>query len=150
MNRIAKVWEELDKKNGRHANLNKASKNVKLSMADDMQNLITSLNDAIADCQEFFSDLASANYDFQEAQEQAREVTERSQIGAYDKLVDVAYEMMVKIEKASEDLGIDSDEIFNGAYGMAENLTSELEDKIRDIDDEFDSSEFRAEGFTIR
>ena len=41
MNRIAKVWEELDKKNGRHANLSKAGKrkNVKLSKVTDFEAL---------------------------------------------------------------------------------------------------------------
>tara|TARA_R110002167_G_scaffold53769_3_gene153797 strand:+ start:10995 stop:11447 length:453 start_codon:yes stop_codon:yes gene_type:complete len=41
MNRIAKVWEELDKKNGRHANLSKVGqrKNVKLaSKVSDIEN----------------------------------------------------------------------------------------------------------------
>tara|TARA_R110001606_G_scaffold76167_1_gene176225 strand:- start:45 stop:500 length:456 start_codon:yes stop_codon:yes gene_type:complete len=39
MNRIAKVWEELDKKNGRHANLSKAGKrkNVKLAKVSDFE-----------------------------------------------------------------------------------------------------------------
>lgn len=39
MNRIAKVWEELDKKNGRHANLKKDSKrqNVKLAKVSDFE-----------------------------------------------------------------------------------------------------------------
>ena len=39
MNRIAKIWEELDKKNGRHANLSKAGKrkNVKLAKVSDFE-----------------------------------------------------------------------------------------------------------------
>ena len=41
MNRIAKVWEELDKKKGRHANLSKAGKrkNVKLAKVGDFEAL---------------------------------------------------------------------------------------------------------------
>ncbi len=43
MNRIAKVWEELDKKRGRHANLSKASKrkNVKLATVQDFDRFDT-------------------------------------------------------------------------------------------------------------
>lgn len=33
MNRIAKVWEELDKKNGRHANLNKVAKRKEIKLS---------------------------------------------------------------------------------------------------------------------
>jgi predicted nuclease with TOPRIM domain len=59
MNRIAKVWEELDKKNGRHANLSKAGKrkNVKLAKVSDFEQFEKESDQLFNDLEKYRDDI---------------------------------------------------------------------------------------------
>ena len=151
MNRIAKVWEELDKKQGRHANLSKSAKGrgVHLNVADDMRELSRSLSEGIAEVEGNFDDLAQVNYDYQEALERAQEVFSGFRIPMYEKLIEVAYQTVDKVEQSAKDLGLDPSDMLPSYDELVENI-SQMEDAITNLEDEYSTSEFGVHGLELR
>jgi len=151
MNRIAKVWEQLDKKRGRHANLSKTArgKNVKLNVADDMRELSRSLSEGISELEGNFDDLAQVNYDYQEALERAQEVFGGFRVAMYEQLIEVAYETIEKVEQSAKDLGLDPSDMLPSYDELAENISA-MEEAIAQLEDEYSTSEFGIHGLELR
>lgn len=151
MNRIAKVWEELDKKQGRHANLSKSAKGrgVHLNVADDMRELSRSLSEGISEVENNFDELAQVNYDYQEALERAQEVFSGFRIPMFEKLIEVAYQTVDKVEQSAKDLGLDPSDMLPSYDELVENI-SQMEDAITNLEDEYSTSEFGVHGLELR
>ena len=151
MNRIAKVWEELDKKQGRHANLSKSAKGrgVHLNVADDMRELSRSLSEGISEVENNFDELAQVNYDYQEALERAQEVFSGFRIPMFEKLIEVAYQTVDKVEQSAKDLGLDPSDMLPSYDELVENI-SQMEDAITQLEDEYSTSEFGVHGLELR
>ena len=143
MKKVQKIWAEL----GKTAKTPK--RGVKLNQADDIKNLVDSLAEAIDDCEYFLDELQTSNYQLQVAMERAEEVMNGSQIPLYDKLVNVAYEMIEKVDRVSQDLGLDPADIFDN-YSALDSMTTDLEDAIANIEDEYNTSDFASNGFNLR
>jgi hypothetical protein len=151
MNRIAKVWEELDKKQGRHANLSKSAKGrgVHLNVADDMRELSRSLSEGIEEVERNFEELAQVNYDYQEALERAQDVFGGFRIAMYEKLIETAYDITEKVEQSAKDLGLDPSDMLPSYDELVEKIYY-MEGAISNLEDEYSTSEFGVHGLELR
>jgi len=114
-----------------------------------MRELSRSLSEGISEIEGNFDELAQVNYEYQEALERAQELFGGMRIAMYDKLVEVAYETLEKVEQSAKDLGLDPSDMLPSYDELAENISA-MEDAISNLEDEYSTSEFGIHGLELR
>ena len=149
MNRIAKVWEELDKKNGRHANLSSKKREVKLNVADDMRELSRLISAGLDEVDQNTADLMEVNFEYQEALDKAKEIFDGFRIEELEELIEKGYELTDKVEKSAKELGLKPEEMIPSFEELVDNIGN-METDISRLEDEYNTSEFNVHGLKLR
>lgn len=130
MYRIAKVWEELDKLKGRHANLSSNKREVKLNVVQEIENSRSFLNDAVADVSymvdEYLPDVEKQLFEI-------RTNLDNFLVNSNGSAIEDAYEELQtalgKLEENAKALGMDANDIYD-EFNQAEDELSDSEDYV--------------------
>lgn len=145
MNKIAKIWEELDRKNGRvkGTKLSAKKRGVKLGAVDEARNLYDDLEDAQS-LLSYFGDEVIDEQD-EKLYEILTVIDEYIINSGMMNAKDYAEDMEMylnKIEESAKSLGIDPDEIYED-YQDAKDLVDATYRSHEDMVDAFNSSKIQ-------